>query len=604
MAFITVPRRLSRLALAVVLCLATIYFFRTKLDEVSDGGKAWGRSWGDGYVRSSFNWATRLQTHPIPEANLTRLPQGAPRVLPRIQHQFSELELDAAHNKTQQQRRDAVRRTATKCWEGYRQFAWGRDELSPLTQTGADTFAGWGATAFDSLDTLWIMGLTKEFKQAVRLVAAVDWDRTTSGHCSLFETTIRYLGGLLAAYDLSHEKVLLGKALELGNMLYAAFDTPSHMPANDFRFGKAKQGGLVADRRESLATIGSLSLEFTRLSQLTGDPKYYSVVDRIKLALEQSQDDTNLPGMWPTWLDLQHGFHASDTSFTLGASADSAYEYLSKTYALLGGLDQAYEKMHLKAMATARDHVLFRPMLPDAYPAALPDILFSGTVLSNGRIIELLPEVQHLGCFAGGMFALGGRLFQQDGDVKIGEQLARGCAWAYDAFPTGVMPEVTEILPCERKPINDDENRDADDPLAHCAWNQSRWGDDTTSPKPFSNVRDPQYLLRPEAIESIFVLYRITGKKDLLDVAWRMFQAVTAATETEHAHAAITDVQVTGTTGKTNSMESFWIAETLKYFYLIFSDPDLISLDDYVFNTEAHPLRIPKPPPPTGVKES
>jgi len=46
-------------------------------------------------------------------------------------------------------------------------------------------------------------------------------------------------------------------------------------------------------------------------------------------------------------------------------------------------------------------------------------------------------------------------------------------------------------------------------------------------------------------------------------------------------------------TDETVGMESFWMAETLKYFYLIFSEPELVSLDDFVFNTEAHPLRTP-----------
>ncbi|KAL2127718.1 hypothetical protein VTI74DRAFT_10262 [Chaetomium olivicolor] len=162
------------------------------------------------------------------------------------------------------------------------------------------------------------------------------------------------------------------------------------------------------------------------------------------------------------------------------------------------------------------------------------------------------------------------------------------------------MPEVSEVMPCEKDPNRPQD----DDGLAPCAWNETRWleeagggggGQAAGYPKPFSAVRDPQYLLRPEAIESIFILYRITGKTDLLDVAWQMFESIRTATETRFAHSAISDVQATGYTVKIDAMESFWIAETLKYFYLIFSEPELISLDDYVFNTEAHPLRLPKP---------
>ncbi|KIW91298.1 uncharacterized protein Z519_08194 [Cladophialophora bantiana CBS 173.52] len=74
----------------------------------------------------------------------------------------------------------------------------------------------------------------------------------------------------------------------------------------------------------------------------------------------------------------------------------------------------------------------------------------------------------------------------------------------------------------------------------------------------------------------------------------KMFESIQAATETEYANAAIDDVTITGKPSQRDSMESFWFAETLKYLYLIFSPPNLISLNDYVLNTEAHPLKRPK----------
>jgi mannosyl-oligosaccharide alpha-1,2-mannosidase len=86
---------------------------------------------------------------------------------------------------------------------------------------------------------------------------------------------------------------------------------------------------------------------------------------------------------------------------------------------------------------------------------------------------------------------------------------------------------------------------------------------------------------RPEAIESVFIMYRITGDSSLQDAAWRMFQSIEKLARTEHAHAGIIDV-TTINTGKLDKMESFWLAETLKYFYLIFSEPDVVSLDEYV----------------------
>lgn len=91
-----------------------------------------------------------------------------------------------------------------------------------------------------------------------------------------------------------------------------------------------------------------------------------------------------------------------------------------------------------------------------------------------------------------------------------------------------------------------------------CAWDPDRWAGegDPRLRKGFKNVKDPRYLLRPEAIESVFLLYRMTGKEDLLDVAWRMFQATVNATQTPHGNAAIDDVTVPqGATNKIDSME-------------------------------------------------
>jgi mannosyl-oligosaccharide alpha-1,2-mannosidase len=87
--------------------------------------------------------------------------------------------------------------------------------------------------------------------------------------------------------------------------------------------------------------------------------------------------------------------------------------------------------------------------------------------------------------------------------------------------------------------------------------------------------------IRPEAIESVFIMYRITGDTRYQDVAWQMFNSIQKHTKTKISFAAIRDVTA-DEPDKFDSSESFWMAETLKYFYLIFSEPDVISLDDYV----------------------
>ena len=108
-------------------------------------------------------------------------------------------------------------------------------------------------------------------------------------------------------------------------------------------------------------------------------------------------------------------------------------------------------------------------------------------------------------------------------------------------------------------------------------------------------------------------MYRITGDASWQDKGWRRFEAVVRAPPAGSAHSAIKDVTIayeddnsdnnsssgdgdkSGTPRRKfeDSMESFWLAETLKYFYLLFAEPDVISLDEWVLNTEAHPFRRP-----------
>jgi len=112
-------------------------------------------------------------------------------------------------------------------------------------------------------------------------------------------------------------------------------------------------------------------------------------------------------------------------------------------------------------------------------------------------------------------------------------------------------------------------------------------------PPGFSGVQSKYYILRPEAIESVWYMYRITGDATWMDKGWRMFEAIMKATNANAGHSALLDVTVAQPKQK-NEMESFWFAETLKYFYLLFAGPDVISLDEWVLNTEAHTFKRPQ----------
>lgn len=583
----------TRFLLVPAVFVFFLFLFRDKVPEARTLITSYRPGHAEPFVVES-PWKTIPVRHPVESP--TTIPTGKPHKPPRVQHRFKSDHEDSAARELRLSRRDAVKAAFLRGWKSYQDKAWLSDELQPISGNGLTSFGGWAATLVDSLDTLWIMDLRDEFDHAVDAALNIDFDRLESGEINLFETTIRYLGGFLSAYDLSGDVRCLRKATELGEMLLVGFDTPNRMPITRWDPNAAKNGKpQQAHENTLLAEIGSLVMEFTRLALVTRDDRFYDAVDRITGLFEAQQMMSRLPGMWPLVVDARSGNFWAGNHFTLASMADSHYEYLAKMQALIGGSDSRYKSMYTTSMTTAINNILFRPMMPNT----THDILIAGSasVDESGKV-DVLPNQQHLTCYTGGMFALGGRLAGIEEHVELGTQLMQGCVAMYEAFPLGIMAESFDVAKCETKL---DEA---------CQWNETRWQDDilkahpgtqesATSlieqehlPRGVIKIKDTRYILRPEAIESVFVLYRITGRKDLLDSAWKMWVNIDNATKTPLANAALDDVTTAdGATKKADRMESFWLAETLKYFYLIFSEPDLISLDEYVFNTEAHPFK-------------
>lgn len=545
------------------------------------------------FTKGQHTFGKRKFFEQNPVTNYKYFSKGLPYKLPQVQHGFGP-ETDEA-KAIRLQRLGAVKSSFEHSWAGYKAHAWMQDELSPLNGGSVQAFGGWAATLVDSLDTLWIMGMKEEFDEAVDAAKDIDFNSTSEEMLNIFETTIRYLGGFLGAYDLTGGTypVLLQKATEVGDLLYCAFDTPNRMPVTRWYWKQALEGAQQkAGSATLIAEIGSLTLEFTRLSQLTGNLKYYDAVKRILDEFEKFQTQTSLPGLWPTLMNADT-LSFQDNSYTLGGMADSWYEYLPKQHMLIGGRDDEdqIKTMYDLAMTTAINNIFFQPMIPDN-----KDILISGavTVDSNNRI-RLNPQGQHLGCYTGAMVAIGAKIFEKPEQMNTARKLVDGCVWAYDSMPSGIMPEQFSMVPCEMN--------------SNCQWDEKKWeaavlekakakteqGQNFKNdaqllnhtihqdnlPKGFSEIWDPRYLLRPEAIESVFVLYRLTGDTDLPDSAWRMFSNIERNTRTDFGNAMISDVRI-DKSAKQNKMESFWTAETLKYFYLIFSEPSVVSLDEYV----------------------
>ncbi|PHH55757.1 Mannosyl-oligosaccharide alpha-1,2-mannosidase [Ceratocystis fimbriata CBS 114723] len=565
------------------------------------------------YIPSSYDWSKHEHRFPVPREQMASPPLGHARKLPSVQHSWTRGEA-IQQARSASHMRKAVVAAFQKTYASYERLAFGHDELAPLSHVPKDPFNGWGATIVDSLDTLWLMGLRDEWERAVAFVAMLDWNKPTGTSCNLFETGIRFLGGLIAAHDLSGEPVLLRKAVELADMMYAAWDNAAHLPRGRFTWAalKANGEGIQPLNRQSIAGIGTFTLEFTRLSIITGDAKYYDAVHRISQHFNRTQNDTLLPGLWPVHINALENFGVDDSPavFHYGASADSAYEYFPKMHALLGGQEPMYEHMYRTSTDLGIRHLVYRPMLP-----AEDDVLFMGSlkVERDNRDVSGIPEpkytftpsMDHLTCFVGGMMLLGGKLIDEPRHVHVGEKLALGCATAYRlVHPSQLMPEQATFVQCESTET--------------CSWDAAKWEQavsvasaaaekppasnadasaGTAQPKTppgIAHVVDPKYILRPEAIESIFIMWRTTGDQRLQLVAQDMWTAITRACEGETAFAAIKDV-TQDVIQRVDSMESFFLAETLKYFFLIFSNPEIVSLDEWVFNTEAHPFKREQP---------
>ncbi|KAG0380143.1 mannosyl-oligosaccharide alpha-1,2-mannosidase [Mortierella sp. AD032] len=105
-------------------------------------------------------------------------------------------------------------------------------------------------------------------------------------------------------------------------------------------------------------------------------------------------------------------------------------------------------------------------------------------------------------------------------------------------------------------------------------------------------VIDPEFALRPETVESLFILYRTTGDSKYQEYAWKIAQAIEKHCRTKDGYSGLINV-MDASEGMTDTMPSHFMSQTLKYLYLIFDDPEVTSLDDYIFNTEGHLFKYP-----------
>jgi len=216
----------------------------------------------------------------------------------------------------------AVKTEFLHAWKGYRTYAWGHDDLLPLSLKPHDWYGqSLEMTQVDALDTLVLMGLKKQADaDRAYIDAHLSFDRDIS--VKTFEITIRLLGGLLSGYELTHDKHLLVLADDLGKRLLPAFDSPTGIP---WRYVNLKTGRVRGDDTNP-AEAGSLLLEFGTLSRLTGNPVFY---DKAKHALAAVWKRRSKIGLVGSTINIKTG-RWTGTESSISGGIDSYYEYQLK----------------------------------------------------------------------------------------------------------------------------------------------------------------------------------------------------------------------------------------------------------------------------------
>ncbi|KAB0380637.1 hypothetical protein FD755_008421, partial [Muntiacus reevesi] len=392
-----------------------------------------------------------------------------------------------------------------------------------------------GATVIDSLDTLYLMELKEEFQEAKAWVEE-SFHLNVSGEASLFEVNIRYIGGLLSAFYLTGEEVFRIKAIKLGEKLLPAFDTPTGIPKGvvNFKSGSNRSWGwAMAGSSSILAEFGSLHLEFLHLTQLSGNQVFAEKVRNIRKVLREIDKPF---GLYPNFLSPVSG-----------------------NWMQQGRLERSHNCQPLcffwQRKTDQETNDAIETHLVNVSPGGL-------TYIAEWRGGILDHKMGHLACFSGGMIALGAEDAKEEKRThyrELAAQITKTCHESYARSDTKLGPEAF--------------------------WFNS--GREAVA----TQTSESYYILRPEVVESYMYLWRQTHDPIYREWGWEVVMALEKYCRTEAGFSGIQDVY-SKVPNHDNKQQTFFLAETLKYLYLLFSEDDMLSLEDWVFNTEAHPLPV------------
>ncbi|KLO09026.1 glycoside hydrolase family 47 protein [Schizopora paradoxa] len=457
----------------------------------------------------------------------------------------------------------------TSAFDAYTKFAFGHDDLQPVSETFNDELNGFGASIVDAMDTALIMGLDDIFNTALNFSSQISFAHSpiTANSVSVFENTIRFVGGFLSAFELSGNQhtILVEKAKELADQLAFAWVGDNDIPFGHLDFSTTPPTPLIAT--SNIAEAGSLDLEWFTLSKFTGNDTYRNLTEKSVRHMIALPDP--LPGLPGQCIDPSTG--ESDCAYvTWGGGSDSYFEYLVKYQRLTGMADQTFINTWrtavdssiktLRKVSTVGDHVY------------LADFDDDGLIRHIGS---------HLACFHGGNWLLGGKLLNNNTIVDVALDLVDACWNTYQSTATGIGPETFAWI------SSDGNFTGGDAPAASDLQFYKEHGFYI-----FNGGSD--YILRPEVLESNFYAWRVTGDIKYQQRAAAAAQSFQKFLTINGGFSGLNNVDSTATDAdaRIDDQESFFFAEVMKYLFLTFDDPEHISLDNFVFNTEAHPFPV------------
>ncbi|KAJ7609517.1 glycoside hydrolase [Roridomyces roridus] len=507
-------------------------------------------------------------------------------------------------------KRDAVVDAFLHAWSAYEKDAMGFDEYHPISHRGSDLGYGGGIgyTVVDALDTMILMDLKNEYARARKWVEEeLSFDR--GGYFSTFETTIRVLGGLLSAYHLTHDELYLTRATDLGTRFLPALHTV--IPAGHVNL---QNPGIGGGGSATIAEFTTLQLEFKYLAEITASREgeenvkagsdFWRPVERIMSTVAKNmralwtrdKAAVSMEGLAPISVDGRGEFLRS--TIRMGSNGDSYYEYLLKQYLQTNKTEPVYLEMYTTAMAAVRANLVKK--MPESGAAYIAE-LQPGSERGRGETWVPQPKQEHLACFLAGSLMLGATRahrvdptravsvpprvkeeLTEDGrmDWEAGVAILEGCV-ATTKTATGLAPEGFNFRTEDQPgPVLGDTEKDSRD------WYIKDAGKSGSPPY------DARYMLRPEISESVFLAWRLTGDPRYRSYAWDIFSAIERHCRLPGGgYATVFDVDSLPVSYD-DKQETFFLSETLKYLFLTFADESVLSLDEVVFNTEAHPIPV------------